>query len=213
MAHTIFSYGIKTEEIKSVFGCKNIIILNKIRDTSSFEAYKDFLPENFNKTPEQAIDDIIYGKPFDTKSNYAYGYALICFCEAFGDILPYEYEYEERDIYLGAQTDLINKILAEEYGLTNFLIEERLLGKDTHPFDIPKIDRLPLIGMIKNQELKTLKAKLKHIKITDKKIEKLEESSDVEDNKKGIAYQHIQAFINNIKDCIEFDFDYITFSH
>ena len=78
--------------------------------------------------------------------------------------IPYEYEYEERDIYLGTQTDLINTILSDEYGLTNFLIEETLLRKDTHPFEIPKVDKWPLIGMIKNEELKDLKAKLKHIK-------------------------------------------------
>ena len=97
MAETIFSFGIKTEEIKSIFGCKNIIINNKIKETASFQVYKNFLPENFSKTPEQAIEDIIYSKPFDAIANYAYAYALICFCEAFGDVLPYEYEFEERD--------------------------------------------------------------------------------------------------------------------
>jgi hypothetical protein len=213
MIHTIFSFGIKTEEIKSIFGCKNIIIFNRIKGTRSFEAYKDFLPENFNKTPAQAIEDIVYGKPFDTVANYAYAYALICFCEAFGDVLPYEYTFEERDIYLGAQTDLINTILSNEYGLTNFRIEEKLLGKNTHPFEIPKVDNWPLIGMIKNEELKNLKAKLKHIKIADEKIEKLIESEDENAIKKGIAYQHIQAFINNVNDCIEFGYDYISFAH
>jgi hypothetical protein len=213
MAETIFSFGIKTEEIQSIFGCENIIIYNKIKETKSFEAYKNFLPENFVKTPAQAIEDIIYDKPIDNIANYAYAYALICFCEAFGDVLPYEYEFEERDIYVGTQTDLINTILSNEYGLTNFLIEETLLGKDTHPFDIPKVDKYPLIGMITNKELKDLKAKLKHIKITDKKIEKLTESENEEDTKKGLAYQHIQAFINNINDCIEFGYDYISFSH
>lgn len=213
MAETIFSFGIKTEEIQSIFGCKNIIIYNKIKETRSFEAYKDFLPEGFGKTPAQAIEDIIYSKPIDSVANYAYAYALICFCEAFGDVLPYEYEFEERDIYLGAQTDLINTILKDEYGLTSFLIEEILLGKDTHPFEIPKVDKWPLIGMIKNEELKDLKAKLKHIKITDEKIEKLSESEKEKDIEKGLAYQHIQAFINNINDCIEFGYDYISFSH
>ena len=213
MAETIFSFGIKTEEIQSIFGCKNIIIYNKIKETRSFEAYKDFLPENFGKTSAQAIEDIIYSKPIDTVANYAYAYALICFCEAFGDVLPYEYEFEERDIYVGAQTDLINTILSNEYGLTNFLIEGILLRKNTHPFEIPKVDKYPLIGMIKNEELKNLKAKLKHIKITDEKIEKLTESKNENDVAKGLAYQHIQAFINNINDCIEFGYDYISFSH
>lgn len=213
MARTIFSFGIKTEEIKSIFGCKNIIIKNKIKETRSFQAYKDFLPENFSKTPEQAIEDIIDCKPFETIANYAYAYALICFCEAFGDILPYEYEFEERDICIGFQTELINKILLDKYNLTDFLIEEILLRKNTHPFEIPKVDNYPFIGMIKNEELKDLKAKLKHIKITDKKIEKLSESESEDEIAKGLAYQNIQAFINNINDCIEFGYEYISFSH
>jgi hypothetical protein len=212
-AKTLFSYGIKEEEIKSVFGSKNIILERKIKETRSYESYKDFLPEGFLITPADALTEIIYGKAYDVKSDYAYAYALICICEAFGDVLPYEYEFEENDIHTGEQINLINKIMLNEYNIKDLSVEKTLLKENSNPFEIPKLEGLPLIGMIKNKELPILQAKLEHIIITDEKIENLLESDDKEKVKKGLAYQHVQAFINNINDCIEFDYDYITFCH
>ena len=208
MGYYIFSQGIKTDKIKSVFGCKNKSILDTIKESDTFQNYKDFLPTGLKTTPEKALEDIINGEQFDTKSNFAYGYAVICICKLLGDDLPYTQE-----IKLSSETDFINKFLAESFGIKDCELEEVLFADNSNPFNIPKIDDWPQIGLLSNSDLKQLKEKLKGIAITDEEIEELEDAEDEDDEEKGFAYQHIKGVIDNIDYCIKNNLDLISFCH
>jgi len=208
MGYYIFCCGIKTDKIKSVFGCKDQNILASIKESDSFDNYKDFLPEGQKTTPEKALENIINGDHYDTKSNFAYGYAVICICQSLGDELPYTQE-----IKLGYETDFINKFLKKSFAVKDFVLEEIMFADNSNPFDIPKIDDWPLIGLLSNSELKKLKEKLKDIAITDHEIEELENSEGEDDEEKGFAYQHIKGVIENIDYCIENNLDLISFCH
>lgn len=208
MGYYIFFQGIKTDKLKSVFGSKDKSILDTIKESDTFENYKDFLPAGLNTTPEKALENIINGDPFDTKSNFAYGYAVICICKALGEELPYTQE-----IKLGYETDFINKFLGEDFNLTDFQLENVLFKDNSNPFDIPRIDDWPLIGLLSISELRQLKEKFKAIAITDEEIEELENGEDEEDEEKSFAYQHIKGVIDNIDYCIENNLDLISFCH
>lgn len=208
MGYYIFSCGINTNQIKSVFSSKDQNILEIIMESDTFDNYKDFLPDGLKTTPEKALEDIINGDRYDVKSNFAYGYAVICICKSLGDELPYTQE-----IKLGYETDFINKYLRESFGMKDFVWEELLFADNSNPFNIPKIDDWPLIGLLTNMELKKLKERLKDIAITDEEIEELENSGDEGDEEKGFAYQHIKGVIENIDYCIANDLDLISFCH
>ena len=208
MGYYIFSYGIKTDKIKAIFGSKDQHVLELIRESDSFDNYKDFLPDGMETTPEIAIENIINGDPYDTRSNFAYGYAVICLCRTLGEELPYTQE-----IKLTHETDPINKYLVESFGIKDCLLEEIMFADNSNPFPIPKIDDWPLIGLLTVPELIELKEKLKSITITDEEIEELQSGETEEEEEKGFAYQHIKGVIENVDHCIANDLDMISFCH
>ena len=203
MGYYIFSYGIETDKIKNVFNSNNENILKLIKKSETFEGYKDFSPEGFKTTPEKALDDIIYNKPYDEKSNFAYGYAIICISDVLGKKLPYTHE-----IKFGYETDLIDQYLDESFEIADFLIDD-ILFDEIPPFNIPLIDDWPVIGICNQKKLKELQNILKDVKITDEVIESLEEEND----DKACAYMHIKGLKENIEYCIKNNWDMINFCH
>jgi hypothetical protein len=208
MGYYIFSYGIKTDQIKSAFGSKNQDILEKIRKNSIFEGYKDSFSEKYKTTPNKALEDIINGKKYDDSSKFAYGYAVIGMCATLGQGLPHTQE-----IKLGYETDLINQYLAESFDLKDVVLEEVMFDDDSNPFDIPPPEDWPLIGFLSHAELIKLKDMFKHIKISDEELSDLENGEDDEDEDKWCTYLHIKGFIENIDFCIENGLDFISFCH
>ncbi len=206
MGYHLFSYGIKTAKIQSVFGCKDQAILSKIKTTDTFKNYDDFQPTGFETSPSKALEDIINAAPYNKTSGFAYGYAVITICAALGHELPYN-----REIKLGYETDFINQYLDESFDIKDLALEDLLLADDTNPFEIPPIEDWPVIGWLSNALLIELKAELKHIHITDETISKLQEIEEEEE--KGFAYEHIRGVIQNIDYCIENNLDLITFCH
>jgi hypothetical protein len=208
MGYYIFSYGIKTDQIKSTFGSKNQEILEKIRKNSVFKGYKDSFSEEYKTTPNKALEDIINGEKYDNSSKFAYGYAVIGMCATLGQVPPHTQE-----IKLGYETDLINRYLAESFNIKDLALEEIIFTDDTNPFDIPTPDDWPLVGFFSHAELVELKEMFKHINISDEELSDLEDGEDDDDEDKWCAYQHIKGFIENINFCIENDLDLISFCH
>lgn len=206
MGYYFFSFGIKTEELKSVFGCKDNSILNKIKESDLFENYNE--NGHSGVSVGTALKDIITGDNFNQEAGYQYGYAVICICECLGSELPYTQE-----IKLGYETDFINKCFSESFDVQNLVIEEELLADNTNPFKIPKIEDWPMIGLVKHARLLQLKERFKNINITDEQIEELENSEEEDNEEKGFAYQHIKGIIENIDYCINNNLDLITFAH
>lgn len=208
MGYYIFSCGIKKNHIDSAFGSESAEILEKVIQNSLFEGYSHFEVKGLDKTPLQALNDIIYGRSCDEKSNYAYGYALIGICTTLGMELPYTQE-----IKLGYETDLINKFLVDEYAVENFLIEHAMFGDNSNPFPIPTIKDWPLIGLLTLAQLKEIKTQLQHVMISDVMIEEFLDSEDEDEEEKGFASEHIQGVLTNIDFCIENELDMISFCH
>jgi len=206
MGYYIFSYGINTGKIAAAFHSGDEKILQQVQETDTFDSYRDFLPSGKKTTPEKAIDDIIKNKPYDTESNFAYGYALICMCDALGEKLPYMQE-----IKLGYETDFVNECLDEDFNIEEMEIENKLFEKKI-PFEIPAIDDWPMIGFLGGPGLAELKKTLSKIKITEEEIDELFEGDEADDDK-GCAYQHIKGIMDNIDYCIDNNLEMISFCH
>jgi len=206
MGYYIFSCGINTAEILSVFGCKDTKVQDKVKASGIFKNYSDFLPEGYKTTPAKALDDIINSNEYDYNSSFAYGYALISICMALGKKVPYNQE-----IKLGFETDYINKALKEDFGI-NLEIEEILLPDNT-TFPIPPVKDWPLIGVISNNKLQILQEIFSKINITDERIEELTEGETEEEEEKGYAYEHIRGIMENINFCLENNLDLVSFCH
>ncbi|WP_457602205.1 DUF7691 family protein [Myroides odoratimimus] len=106
------------------------------------------------------------------------------------------------------ETDLINKVLPEDFNINDIQIKETLLDSP-HPFPIPKIEDWPLIGLVKHQQLVELKNKLASITITEEQIEELEDAPE----EREFAYEHIKGIIDNIDYCIANNLDLVSFCH
>jgi hypothetical protein len=210
MGYYIFSYGIDAQKIKASFNSNDEKLLQKIKATETFENYKDFLPDGFKTTPDKALEDIIKNNPYDTKSNFAYGYALICICDALGSKLPYRQE-----IKLGYETDLIDKYLADDFGIKDLKVDTSLLFTDDEiPFDIPPRDDFPVISFLPTKKLHEIHEKMEHIKIDAQEAEALiDDGENEEDEDKGCAYLHINGIIENIRYCINNNLEMINFCH
>ena len=204
MGYYIFCYGIKTDQVLGAFNSKDETLLKEVEGNDLFQDYADFEVNGFATRPDQALADIIQGNPFDNRSNYAYGYAVIGLCATLGTALPYTQE-----IKLGHETDLINKVLKEDFGILNLNIEEEFFEDNSHPFPIPKMDDWPLIGLIKHKQLGELKSKMSSLNITDEQIEALEDDPD----EKGFAYEHLKGILENLNYCLDHHLDLVSFCH
>jgi hypothetical protein len=209
MGYYIFSFGIDTHKIKSAFGSKDQELLNAIKSTESYENYGD-ADTSFNDgiSTEKALEDIINGNKMDVNSGHAYGYALICMCEAMSEKLPYSEE-----IKLGTQTDLIDKYLEEDFKLNDMDVSEMLLLENSNPFNIPSIIDFPAVGFLNKDALKVLKKMLENVVISEEDIEKLDNSEEHKDGQKAMIYKNIWGIIQNIDYCLENDLDLISFCH
>ena len=210
MGYHLFSFGINTEKLKSVFGSKNQKTFELVKNSEIFEGYRDIddMIEKDQITIETALKDIINGEILNQKSGYVYGYAVISLCATLGETLPYEQE-----IKLGYETDFIDKYFQEDFKKKSFSIEKTILVQNESPFKLPPIVDWPLIGFLSYSDLIKLQEKFKNIRITDSEIEELQDSDDEDEEDKGFAYAHIQGIIANIDYCVENNLDLITFCH
>lgn len=203
----IFSYGIKVNEIKSVFGSKDLRLVEKISQNEIFQMYCE--PEvGFTATTPKALSDLINGNALNDKLNYEYGYALVAICATLGSELPYSQE-----IKLGYETDLINDTLSEDFRIEDFVIEDALLNDSSDIFPIPIITDFPVIGFLPFEDLVELKDILQGIEISDETVAELHDSSEEDDEDKACAYEHIKGIIDNLKFCIKNNLDLISFCH
>jgi hypothetical protein len=205
----IFSYGINTAKIKSLFGSKDQEALKNIQESLVYQDYEDgYLPPDYKTDTKKALEDIINGEEFDAHSNASYGYALIAICSTLGNTVPYPEE-----IKLGYATDLINKYLNEDFELNDIVIEDMLFMEDSNPFEIPEIADFPSIGFLTHLELSVLQELLQPIKITDQDMGKIENSGEKEGEIKAFMYEQIRGIIQNIDYCIENNLDLVSFCH
>ena len=197
MGYYMFAYGVKTPEIKAVFGSKDKALLQKVKANDVFQNYAEQ-----NQETTQALTDIIMGNPYSLEG-YHYGYAFIGICATLGAELPYRQE-----IKLGYETELINQAIAEDYGI-EIDIEAELFPADyADPFPLPIITDFPLIDLLDKKRLERLASLLAKVHKTENEIEAL-----IEEDEKGFAYEHIMGLKENIAFCLENELDMVAFCH
>ena len=199
MGYYIFTYGIKTAEIKAVFGSKNEALLQKVKANDVFQNYAEQ-----NQETSQALIDIIMGNPYSLEG-YHYGYAFIGICATLGETLP-----QTQEIKLGYETDLINQVIAEDYGI-EIDIETELFPVDyADPFPLPLIADFPMIDLLDKKRLEHLASLLAKVHKTESEIEAM---LDGDDGEKGFTYEAIMGLKENIAFCLENELDMVIFCH
>ena len=201
MGYYIFTYGVKTPEIKAVFGSKDEALLQKVKANDVFRNYAEQ-----NQETSQALIDIIKGNPY-TLEGYHYGYAFIGICATLGETLP-----KTQEIKLGYITEVINETVAEDYDI-EIDIETELFPADyADPFPLPLIADFPMIDLLDKKRLEHLASLFAKVHKTEKEIETMIDG-DEGDEEKGFAYEAIMGLKENIDFCLKNDLDMVVFCH
>ena len=201
MGYYMFAYGVKTPEIKAVFSSKDEVLLQKVKANDTFKNYAD---EDDDNETSKALTDIIMGNQYD-EEGYIYGYAFIGICAALGETLP-----QTQEIKLGYETDLINQVIAEDYGI-EIDIETELFPADyADPFPLPLIADFPMIDLLDKKRLEHIASLFAKVHKTENEIETMIEGDDQE---KGFAYESIMGLKENIDFCLKNGLDMVVFCH
>ena len=201
MGYYIFTYGVKTPEIKAVFGSKDEALLQKVKANDIFQNYTE---EDDNEETIKALTDIIMGNQYN-QEGYIYGYAFIGICATLGETLP-----KTQEIKLGYITDLINQTVAEDYDI-EIDIEAELFPADyADPFPLPLIADFPMIDLLDKKRLEHIASLFAKVHKTENEIEAM---LDGDDDEKGFAYEAIMGLKENIDFCLKNDLDMVVFCH
>jgi len=200
----MFAYGVKTPEIKAVFGSKDEALLQKVKANDTFKNYAD---EDDDNETSKALTDIIMGNQYD-EEGYIYGYAFIGICAALGVELPYNQE-----IKFWYETELISRVLLEDWNIKTEIDTELFPADHFHPFSIPEIDDFPMISLLDKERLQALSDLLSKVHKTPEEIEDLIDGETEEEEDKGYSYEHIMGLKENIAFCLENGLDMVAFCH
>ena len=204
MGYYMFAYGVKTPEIKAVFGSKDEALLQKIKANDTFRNYTD--GDDDNET-SKALTDIIMGNQYD-EEGYIYGYTFIGICATLGIELPYNQE-----IKFWHETKLISRILLEDWNIKTEIDTELFPADHFHPFFIPEIVDFPMISLLDKEHLQALSDLLSKVHKTPEEIDDLIDGETKEEEDKGYSYEHIMGLKENIAFCLENGLDMVAFCH
>ena len=204
MGYYMFTYGIKTAEIKAVFDSKNEALLQKVKANDTFKNYAD--GDDDNETIK-ALTDIIMGNQYN-QEGYIYGYAFIGICATLGVELPYNQE-----IKFWYETELISRILLEDWNIKTEIDTELFPADHFHPFSIPEIYDFPMISLLDKEHLQALSDLLSKVHKTPEEIDDLIDDETEEEEDKGYSYEHIMGLKENIAFCLENELDMVIFCH
>ena len=204
MGYYMFAYGVKTPEIKAVFGSKDEALLQKVKANDTFKNYAD---EDDDNETSKALTDIIMGNQYD-EEGYIYGYAFIGICATLGIELPYNQE-----IKFWYETELISRILLEDWNIKTEIDTELFPADHFHPFSIPEIDDFPMISLLDKEHLQTLSDLLSKVHKTPEEIDDLIDGETDDEEDKGYSYEHIMGLKENIAFCLENGLDMVAFCH
>ena len=204
MGYYMFAYGIKTPEIKAVFGSKDEALLQKVKANDTFKNYAD--GDDDNETIK-ALTDIIMGNQYN-QEGYIYGYAFIGICATLGIELPYNHE-----IKFWHETELISRVLLEDWNIKTEIDTELFPADHFHPFSIPAIDDFPMISLLDKEHLQALSDLLSKVHKTPEEIDDLIDGETDDEEDKGYSYEHIMGLKENIAFCLENGLDMVAFCH
>ena len=175
--------------------------MQKVKANDTFKNYAD---EDDDNETSKALTDIIMGNQYD-EEGYIYGYAFIGICAALGETLP-----QTQEIKLGYETDLINQVIAEDYGI-EIDIETELFPADyADPFPLPLIADFPMIDLLDKKRLEHIASLFAKVHKTEDEIEAM---LDGDDEEKGFAYEAIMGLKENIDFCLKNKLYMVVFCH
>ena len=204
MGYYMFAYGVKTPEIKAVFGSKNEVLLQKVKANDTFKNYAD--GDDDNETIK-ALTDIIMGNQYN-QEGYIYGYAFIGICATLCVELPYNQE-----IKFWYETELISRVLLEDWNIKTEIDTELFPADHFHPFSIPEIVDFPMISLLDKEHLQALSDLLSKVHKTPEEIDDLIDGETDDEEDKGYSYEHIMGLKENIAFCLENGLDMVAFCH
>ena len=216
-------FAIDIQKVKSVFGCKDRVLLEKIKNSDLYSHYEnqdDFAGTEYQYDFDQALEDIIFNyiNPEDRKVKstflglmkskttsglndkigYGYGYVLLVICDYFGKNLLSECD----SFYYGRDFEEAFEIMKSK-GL-QFDLREIFETHDV--FDIPKISDFPAITY-------STKHDVEHVNSIFDDIEIDETKTNIEDDN----FDEVQYLLKNIRYCFrtckENNLELITFAH
>ena len=175
--------------------------MQKVKANDVFQNYAD---EDDDNETIKALTDIIMGNQYD-EEGYIYGYAFIGICATLGVELPYNQE-----IKFWYETELISRILLEDWNIKTEIDTELFPADHFHPFSIPEIDDFPMISLLDKEHLQALSDLLSKVHKTESEIEAM---LDGDDGEKGFAYEAIMGLKENIAFCLDNELDMVIFCH
>lgn len=224
MSMIAIPFAVDISKIKSVFGCKDAELMEKIKKADLYDHYAsqddDFPNPKYQYNFDDALEDILfkYIKPserkqksgflgfFKSKTNtglderiaHGYGYVLLVICDYFGThLLP-----QCDGFYYGEDFEAASEIM-KEHGLQLDLGD---MFEQHEVFDIPKITGFPAIRHF-------TKSEIAHINSIMNKIEINESETDFDNE----DFDEVQEMLKSIKDsfkyCEEHNTEMITFTH
>ena len=201
MGYYIFSHGVDFTAIDQVIGSSSQVLFDEVIKSEAFDLYAS-QDSPGSITTKQALEDLIFDKPYDKKSAHAYWYAFIAISAKLGQVFSGTHE-----IKLSYETDLINHYLKADFGV-DMKIEEILLNE--RPIArLPKVQDWPLHGVLFTADLLQLKQQFSTITITDEALEDLLE----QDEEKEMAYDSIRQIKENVHFCLDNNLALLSFCH
>ena len=201
MGYYIFSYAIKTHEIKEAIGSKDNDLYEDILETEIFKNYSEPIFPSDTK-PQEALKHLIFGHPYDARSAHTYWYAFIALCAHLSQELPSTHE-----IKLGYETDQINEYMATDFQI-KVAIEEVLIN-ERNVWGLPAVQDWPLSGLLDRNLLTKVQSLFAPVEISDEMLKQLSE----EDDEKEMVYDSIRKTKENIDYCIYNNLELISFCH
>lgn len=201
MGYYIFSYAINKTLIEQSLGSKDEQLLNGVLKTKYIGYYKTRDTEQYN-TLKTALEQMIFGKPYNKNDAPNYWYAFIGLCEFLGKSLS-----EDVEIKMGYETDLVDKVLKSTYGIK--LNSEKLFLNNKIEFGLPKHNDFPIGGLWAKADLHEIHSLLKHIHISDDQLEIMEG----EDAEKWAGSRIIKKINYDVVYCLENELMLISFCH
>ena len=224
MSMIAIPFAVNVNQVRSVFGCSDRNLLEKIKTASLYDNYasqsNDFSDPVYRYDFDHALEDIIfnYVKPEDRKSKssflglvkskptsglnegiaHGYGYVLLVICDYFGThLLP-----ECDGFYFGRDFKSAFEIIKQN-GLK---IDFGDMFESHQVFDIPKIADFPAINLYTKQDIEHFNDVLDKVEIEEEKTDSANKYFD-----------SVQEMLKNIREsfrtCRDKNVEMITFTH
>ncbi|MEM7102878.1 MAG: hypothetical protein AAF502_07110 [Bacteroidota bacterium] len=217
MGYTSQSFAVDLQKIRNMFGSGDHGLLEKVKTSNLYEHYADtvepgefealmsdifirYIPPEKRKT-EKKFFGLITTQQSSTLNpdyGYAYGYALLVICDAFGQHLT-----PQGDIfYFGSEW----KKISQEFSDKGFKVNLDKMWEPGNVFDIPPIGDFPVINSYSKKEISYLVQNLENFEIDDN-------LGDIDGDEFDEYHVFLKALRDGLLTCQKKDVEWVSFIH